>query len=80
MNASWEGKVHRVIATFARAAYLQANISPSGKMYSKHRPYTLPVEASDLIELLGCHDRVHAENECKALLMLYRVQGKKIDA
>ena len=77
--AMWEKKVHSVIACLSANAWRQANHDKTGRRYKIERPYTVPDEARQLVELLGLHDRQKAEVECKAILEGLRRQGTKID-
>ena len=66
-NLTWRDKAHRLIADACRASYLQANTSPSGKRYKKHRDYAVPQAAEDLIRCLDTDD----EHGAKALFWNY---------
>lgn len=65
----WEVKAHAVIARLCHASWLQANTSPAGKRYIKHRPYSVPSAAAELVECLGMHDRAAAEERAKAIFL-----------
>lgn len=63
----WEQKAHRIIQNLCRESYNQSNTSASGKKYKKHRPYSVPELAEDLIECLANQD----EERAKALFLSY---------
>ena len=76
---TWENKVQSVIGKLSQVAYAQTNLDPSGKRYKTHRPYRLPDEANDLVQILGLHDRKDAEHRAKAYMEGLRRRGLKID-
>lgn len=76
---SWEDKVQRVIGRLSYASWYEANHDASGHRYKRHRPYSIPQEARDLVEILGMKNRREAEHRAKEAMMLYRQQGLPID-
>lgn len=60
---SWEDKAHRLIALLCRASYKQANARPR----KKHRPYSVPETAQELIACLDTRD----EKRAKAIFLSY---------
>lgn len=71
----WEAKAHRLISAMALAAYNASNRRPDGRLYKRHRPYTLPAAAARLVAVLGLHDRAEAEREAKAMFQTRAVLG-----
>jgi hypothetical protein len=65
--SGWEEKAYRIIRKLAQVAYQDAG----NKVGKKHKPYTLPVFAEELIRCLGMHDRQEAEKRAKTLFDIY---------
>lgn len=66
---SWERKAHEVITQLCEASARQANTDPrTGRLYQRHRPYSVPVIAQALVECLS-HRRADAEERAKALFL-----------
>lgn len=63
----WRGKASRIIAELSHAAWLQANTKRDGSRYKRHRPYTIPKVAEDLVACLGMHDQRAAEHRAKQI-------------
>jgi hypothetical protein len=76
---TWEEKVEQVVGRLAQVAWQQANFDRQGKRYKKTRQYTLPDEASALVDALGWHDRRAAEFRCKEIMEGLRLSGVPID-
>jgi hypothetical protein len=68
---SWEDKAASIISNLCTESYRQANLLPNGTWRKKHRPYTVPPLAQQLVDILGLHDRVEAEERTKALFLMY---------
>ena len=49
-------KAHQVIGSLCLESYHEANIKPDGTTYKKHRPYSVPVEAEEIIRCLNEDD------------------------
>ena len=79
MSKKWEDKVERVIGKLSFAAWAHANHDRSGKRYKKHRPYSLPEEAAELVSCLGDRDRHRAEVRAKEIMEGLRRAGMEID-
>lgn len=62
----WETRAHSLIAELARVSYLEANTDRRGNRYRRHRPYSLPTIARDLVECLGTRN----EERAKAIFFL----------
>lgn len=70
----------RVISKLATQDYLKVNTSKQGKIYKKHRPYSLSyetIEAKELYNILFFNDRFRnmtreQEEEIKGYLLLKR--------
>ena len=69
--ATWRDKAHREIAKAATEAYTQANTKKNGRPYKKHRPYSLPVWADELVACLGNDD----EEQAKAIFVHEHLRG-----
>lgn len=76
---TWEDKVERVIGKLSYAAWFDANHDRRGGRDKKHRPYSLPEEAVELVECLGDPNRKRAEHRAKALMEGLRRAGEEID-
>jgi len=67
--APWEQKAHRVIAALCAASARQANTDPrTGRPYRRHRPYSVPTLAQDLVHCLG-HRFPDSEARAKAIFV-----------
>lgn len=66
-DAPWREKAHRIITTLAEREYRRTNFRRDGKPYAKHRPYSLPDLARDLVACLDTDD----EHRAKALFLSY---------
>lgn len=75
----WHAKVHRVIAQMARKSYEQTNTNAAGERYKRHRPYSLPDEANQLVGHLGDRDQVRGERGAKEVMEGMRRRGMVID-
>ncbi len=58
-------KAHRIIGVLCMASYVQANTRKDGGRYKKHRPYSVPEEAEELIDCLNRDD----EHTLKSIFM-----------
>ena len=65
-------KAHRIIGVLCMVSYLKANTRKDGGRYKKHRPYSVPVEAEDIIDCLNRDD----EHTLKAIFMERNALGK----
>ena len=61
MNEAWKEKTHRVIQRLSVKSYNQSNIKKNGKRYKKHRPYSIPEDAQELIECLATNNEEQAK-------------------
>ena len=61
--APWEVKAHQLISAMCFASWRQAN--PPGR--KRHRPYSVPALAQELVTCLGRNDEVGA----KAIFLAY---------
>ena len=68
----WQKKVHKVISELCLESYRQANYK-KGKKYKKHKQYSVPDEALDLIECLDTDDEERAKS-----IMLYDYNVRKV--
>lgn len=59
--STWQDKAHRLIADMCRTSYLQTNRKPNGRLYKRHRPYSVPLHAQELVECLRREDEVGAK-------------------
>ena len=62
---TWQDKAHKRIASLSHEAYLKTNTLKNGTLARKHRPYTIPAEAEELIRCLNEND----EHAAKALFV-----------
>ncbi len=65
-------KAHRIIGVLCMASYVKANTRKNGRRYKKHRPYSVPEEAQDIIDCLNRDD----EPTLKAIFMERNALGK----
>lgn len=75
----WEDKVNKVIARLAYQEWYRSNHDRQGRQYKRHRTYTIPEEANELVKALGMKDRKQAETLAKGIMEGMRIQGKAID-
>jgi hypothetical protein len=61
---SWQDKACSIIAKAAWQGYIKANFR-NGKKYKRHRPYSLPVYADELVDCLNRN----AEEQAKAIFI-----------
>lgn len=71
MAEQWETKAQTIIRELSEQAYRSVNYYKNGTRRRKHVPYSLPVLATQLIAVLGWHDRVEAERQAKAMFIMY---------
>lgn len=71
MSTPWRDKANRIISSLCYESWKQTNFSPSGKQYKKHRPYSVPDLARDLVDCLGALNQVAAEEKAKSLFLSY---------
>ena len=69
MLTPWEQKAHRLIAELARQEFERSNRLPNGRLRARHKPYSLPPVAQQLVEILGLHDRTEAEHRAKSIFL-----------
>lgn len=62
---SWQQKAQTIIAKLSMDAYRQANTRKNGKPYKRHRAYSLPQVAHDLVDCLNTND----EHRAKSIMM-----------
>jgi hypothetical protein len=74
-SADWRDKANRLIAAACRQSQLQANTKPDGTRYKKHRPYSVPAVAKNLIDCLNADDEHRAKS-----LYLYDYDTQQMDA
>ena len=58
-------KAQRIIGVLCMVSYLAVNTKAGGGLYKKHRPYSVPQEARDILDCLNTDD---AEGLCILLL------------
>ena len=61
----WQTKANGIIAALCKQAYLRANTKKDGTLYKRHRPYSVPLEAEELIKALDTND----EHKAKSLFL-----------
>lgn len=57
----WRDKAHRLIGNMCRVSYLRVNTKKGGGLYKKHRAYSVPEAAEELIDCLGREDEAGAK-------------------
>ena len=70
-EGGWRGKCHRIIHTECKRSYEQANRLKSGKLRKRHRPYSVPEIAQDMIHFLDTND----ERGAKAMFIALSYRG-----
>lgn len=58
----WEKKAHRVINALCRQSFLKQNTTKSGALRKIHAPYSVPVEAVELIDCLKTGNELKAKS------------------
>jgi len=64
---TWHAKAHRLIAEMCQASYAHANRKADGTLYRRHRPYSVPALAGELVDCLGANN----EEGAKAVFLAY---------
>ena len=57
----WREKANNIIDALCMESYLQANTRKDGKPYKKHRGYSVPLLAEQLVECLDTDDEIRAK-------------------
>ena len=70
---SWQDRVKQVVSSLCRESYLQSNTKKDGKLYKKHRPYSVPDLAIELIDCLNRDDEKTAKS-----IMLYSYDVRRV--
>lgn len=66
----WEHKAHRLIAEMCLSSYKAANYLKNGNKRKMYVPYSIPEYAKMLVDILGMHDKIEAEERAKAIFLL----------
>ena len=64
---SWHNKAQRLIGEMCYTSYQQANTKKDGTQYKRHRAYSVPSMAQQLIECLNTDNEVEAKGLFMAL-------------
>jgi len=64
---TWRDKAERIVENLCRESWKQANFKTNGQQYRRHRPYSVPKLAEDLVNCLGMHDQQAAELRAKQI-------------
>lgn len=67
LSTPWRHKAQRLIAAMCHMSYTKANTRPDGTHYRRHRPYSVPVLAEELLACLNTNDEARA----KAIFLSY---------
>jgi hypothetical protein len=67
MTQTWHNKAQHLIGEMCLTSYRQENTKPDGTKYRRHRAYSVPVLAQDLIECLNTEDEHRAKSIFMAL-------------
>lgn len=66
---TWRDKANRIIAEMSFDAWHKANTRRDGARYKKHRQYSIPEVAQELVVCLGMHDQQAAELRAKQIFI-----------
>lgn len=61
MQEPWRAKAEKRIAELCTASYRQANTLKDGRRAARHRPYSVPALAEELVECLKNDDEARAK-------------------
>ena len=60
-NKTWQDKAHRIIGILCYESFIKANTRKHGGLYKKHKPYSVPDIANELVVCLANDDEKTAK-------------------
>jgi len=65
----WREKASREIARMCFESWKFVNFNKQGKQYKRHRPYSVPELARELVDCLGNWDQTAGEKRAKQIFV-----------